>query len=140
MSSAELPPILADAVLSANFDPLELHNRLNDLGLAPAEPGEAPGATARLLRTTPRLAAHFDAYLDRLHRESLSLTWEADEEALLRWCHRGDYRRCHSLGGMLWALARDPRHRVVDAACHLARRIVRDSLAWTRGSANGPGA
>lgn len=138
MSSSELPTILADTVLSANFDPLELHNRLNDLGLAPAEPGEAQNATARLLRTTPRLAAHLDAYLDRLHRDSLILTWDADEEVLLRWCHCGDYRRCHSLGGMLWALARDPRPRVVDGACHLARRLIRDSLAWTRGPSSCP--
>lgn len=138
----EFDCLALEAVLAANFDPRELHNRLADLGLAwqvrlPSGAGadlagdedEVYAAAHRLIHRVPELGRHLARLLDERwegHRARLA---ESEPEWAWTWLEETCRRPGPDLGGVLWAFARDQRPEVRRALrwglVRLARRSFR---------------
>lgn len=128
-SLQELPCPVADAVLVACFDPASLSNRIRDCGgEPPADLTSIYSAAHRLLHRRADFAPRLERILDRLHADRVVQVAQTEGDLLLCWCRVAANQPMPSFGGILYALARDPRPVVQRAVAQLVAAITRSAF------------
>ncbi|MEM7231321.1 MAG: hypothetical protein AAF517_04065 [Planctomycetota bacterium] len=111
----ELPCSSVDAVLWTTFTAEELHRECTRLGVSPIGDERATAEVRmfapahRLCREPSMSGDHLGDRLDEIHREAITWVLHSNGAELIEYC-LGDLDDLpHSLPGVIWAVARDPR-------------------------------
>ena len=116
-SLVQMTCAVKDALLSANFDESALLNRLSDCGASACVERfgygrDAHSITHMLIHRSPQVARYFERFLDRMHSRKRAEVSATESQLIMTWCRQANWRALSDLGGVLWALARDPRAEV----------------------------
>ncbi len=125
---AQMPCSVKDALLAANFDEASLLNRLTDCGCFATSDCDAHTLAHALIHRETQVAVHLENFLDRMHARHVAEVSETETELLATYCRKADWRSSENLGGVLWALARDPRAKVQRSFRILIQRISRSAF------------